>query len=202
MARKDRHIRLPFETDKILQDLADKNGKNITDTIIELIENTKKSERMHNKQKILENKCPVLVNLISDEPKKTGHYCAKNPSNPKKLGDGSIENALVLCKIYHEIEDIMKENNELKKECIIKIPYCTHKEVDDVYTVYWDGNVFREKMYQLALLEDEFNCPIFKESITKKKCMKTKNGVQCKYLKYVTINVQEIHEKIKPNEEK
>ena len=175
MEKKRLHIKLPSEIDKILRDLANINGKNITDTLIELIKSTTESKQ-DNDYKMLDDACIFLDHLYFTDSKKTGLYCTENAPKHIRLGDGSIQDAEKLCKSCRIKKGLIEENKKLKQQIesntVIPIPSCTQggRLSDDGKKLWCQRTMQYEDVH--------------------KWCKVVKNGANCEYLRWTQIEVK------------
>jgi len=167
-------FRASKELDKALQNVSSELGLTISDTIIKLLE---ESLNLREKDKdsdstFLKNACPALVEL------EDGYHCVIKAPQQKKLGDGSLKDARLICEAHDEIMKLKNENqllkNELSKVKVIKIPSC---------------------MLGGRLSEDgtQIHCPrgnVNRNVDVENWCKILKNGANCDHLNWSTIEVK------------
>ena len=143
---------LGFRPSKELEDkiiaLAESKGKNIADTIRDLLESATRGEDP-NRYAWLEKSCPALVHLNE------GFYCAIHAPTAKALGDASNEDAKKVCKACQEIKGIIDKAAQtdklLKAGYTVEVPYCMGKGIvrENLKTV-WCPKIGNERPIEIC----------------------------------------------------
>jgi len=185
MPSKRFNIRLPESTDEKLRDLAEARGKNLTDTVVDLIElaaanpdffNTLKAEPAPRYQ-WLDDSCPLLYYLDDEEAPKPGEgfYCLEKAPKATLLGSGINTAAKKYCEACQFKKGIIAKNIELTKTLAegftVRIPFCANggKITNDLQRIW---------------------CPISTTHRPVTKCKTLKNGASCQHLKWIDATAQ------------
>jgi len=183
MPSKKLTARLPESTDEKLRDLAEARGKNLTDTIVEIIEIAStqpdfftQREASTPRYQWLDDACPALVYLHQDDEDKEGFYCVEKAPHQKKLGDGSDTDARRICEAHQAIKGIITTNEKLTKLIqegfTFRVPYCMN-----------DGSKVTSDLQRIW-------CPIIGEYRPVTTCKTLRKGANCTHLHWIDAEAQ------------